>query len=216
MAGRVDIHPDKFAKLVENKGSELIHHHAILCPCLNPDTGQPDPNCSFCEMGWQYYGAAPIKGVCSGITAEKQFAENGALTLGTMQLTTHADVELGYHDRIENVNSVVNFSELILRSADANAHTRYGIVGVNRLVDSTNRVFVAGVDFSFSGKTITWLTTPPAVGAYFAIAYQVHPLWLVLSHLHIVRDTRVKFRHRVDTHYRLPIQVLCKLEWLCE
>ena len=95
MAGRVDFRVGTFDSLIDKHGYYLDHYHAIQCPCLNPETGHPDPTCTYCENGWQYWGKSEIKGIISSLQTEKQFAETNGMLIGTMQLTVPADVEMG-------------------------------------------------------------------------------------------------------------------------
>ena len=215
---RVDFKPSNFQTLIEEKGYDLTLYHAIPCPCVSTDTGQPDPNCSMCERGWQYFGSELIKGICSGFSAEKQFADPGHFLIGSMQLTTHANIKLGYHDRIVNQNSLITFTELILKEANYTSKFRYDPVEIIRLIGNDGTVYLKDRDFTIADRAVTWLyeDTQPDDDSYFSVAYQMHPIWLCTSFPHLVRSTHVKFRHSTDTHYAMPIQVLCKLEWLVE
>lgn len=215
--GRVDFRPELFDRLIDEKGYNLTHQKAILCTCLDPTTRQPDPTCSLCRNGWQYYGDEEIKGVISGVTNEKQFVETGGAMLGTMQLTVKAETVLGYHDRIIHTDSIVNFSEALVKQAGATDPLRFDAVSGLRLI-GPDGVYGDG-DYSLSGNTLTWLCDAadrPSEGESFSVAYTTHPAWLVMNFLHMVRDTTVKFRQRTPQNHRLPLQVLCKLEWLVE
>lgn len=216
--GRIDFRADLFERIINEKGYSLTHQKAMLCPCVDAGTRQPNPVCPLCQNGWQYYGDATIKGVISGVTNEKQFVETGGALLGTMTLTVGAGVVLGYHDRITHVDSVVNFSELVVKTNGATDTLRYEALTGLRVVGPGGRVYSSS-EYSISGRTLTWLVAVnerPAVGASFSIAYETHPAWLVLNFLHLVRDTTVKFRKPKAVHTQLPTQVLCRLEWLTE
>jgi hypothetical protein len=214
---RADFRPELFDDLIEKKGYQLVHYKGMLCPCLNPATGQPDPNCNFCERGWQYYGKEDIAGVITGVTHEKQYAEAGGFMLGAMQLTVKADVRLGYHDRIIHTDSIIPFSELITRSDTDKDRLKYLPAEFERIVDAAGKEYQQGVNFTVDDRVITWMgDSIPAPGAPISLAYMTHPVWLVLNYLHLIRDTRIKFRKPFDEPKRLPIQVLCKLEWLME
>lgn len=220
--GRADFHPEYFESLVEQKGYRLTHYRAMPCFCLSPDTGQPDPNCSYCTNGWQYWGEEEIKGVVTGFTTEKQFAEGGQFLLGSMRLTINHDVVVGYHDRIVHQDSVMPFAESLVCSGTTD-RLRFVPTGIERIIGANNAAYAATTDYTLSGRTITWVSSGmpavkhgPAVGARFSVSYLTHPTWLVLSHLHLIRDTMVKAGVAADTYERLPVQVLCKLEFLVD
>lgn len=213
---RADIRPENVARLIDQKGYKLTHQSAIPCPCLDVATGQPDPTCARCEgKGWQYYGEKTIRAICVGLGMEKQYVDPGGFFLGTMTLTTHAANDLGYHDRIINQESVIRFSEVMDRAVGNVDKTRFEIQSVSRVIDPAGNLYQPTTHFTVSGRQITWLGATRPAGRY-SIAYMVHPCWLVLNHLHVIRDTWVKFQRPADTHTRLPIQVLAKLEWLVD
>ncbi len=216
MAGRVDFRVGSFDEMIEKHGYFFTHYHAIQCPCLDSQTGHPDPNCLYCDRGWQYYGAEEIQGIMTSITTEKQFMDTGGMLIGTMNLTVKAEVELGYHDRIVNNKSVIAYSELLTRGSGTQDTARFAMLDILRVVGPGGVVYAPVTDYVISNGKIQWVTggTSPVAGAYFSVAYRMHPSWGVLSHIHIVRDTHIKFRKPAPEHYRLPIQAVCKLEYL--
>ena len=218
MAGRVDFKVSSFDDLIEKHGYYLTHYHALRCPCLTPETGQPDPNCIYCDNGWQYYGSEQIQGIITGVTTEKQFLDTGGMLIGTMNLTVKAAVELGYHDRIVNEKSVVAYSELLTRGLTATDSARFPVLDIVRIIGAGGVVYAPLTDYSVStSKKIEWVTgRGPTVGAYYSVSYRMHPSWLVLSAMNLIRDTHIKFRNPVPEHHRLPVRALCKLEYLMD
>ena len=214
MKGRVDFRRGVFDDQIEKHGYDLEHYHAIQCPCLKVETGQPDPLCPYCTHGWQYYGAEDVQGIMTGITTETQFTDTGALLLGTVRLTVKANVEIGYHDRIIHRNSLINFSELVFRSGEEHDKTRFDIQKINRVIGQDGTVYLKDESYILENGKIKWIGQQPEGEAQYAIAYQMHPTWLVLSHMNIIRDTHIKFKNPLPEHNRLPVQVMCKLEYL--
>jgi len=212
---RIDFTPNVFDQQIEKHGYFLTHYRAIQCPCLDPGTGHPDPTCPYCTQGWQYFGGVEIRGLVTSLGAEHQFAETHGMLIGTMQLTALAESELGYHDRIVHQESVINYSELVTRSALATDKLRFDAVEIIRVVGVGGVVYPAA-NYQILNGRLEWVGMGPSEGAQYAVAYKMHPSWLILSHLHIVRDTRIKFRQPVALHHRLPLQVICKLEYLWE
>lgn len=218
MAGRVDFKVGSFDALIDKHGYYLEHYHALQCPCYDLQTGHPDPTCQYCESGWQYYGRQEIQGIITGLQSEKQFIEPGGLLLGTMQLTVKAEVDLGYHDRIVNRKSLIAFSELLIRGTGETDRARFEMVDILRVVGPGGVVYTPILDYEVSAGSIQWTGTgqAPSAGSRYSVAYRMHPTWLVLSHVHVVRDTHIKFRQVEPVHHRLPIQAICKLEYLWE
>ena len=92
---------------------------------------------------------------------------------------------------------------------------RFDAIEILRVIGAAGVVYPSTA-YQIAGGQIEWLGTAPNEGDQYAIAYKMHPSWLVLTHLHIVRDTRIKFRQPTAVHHRLPLQVVCKLEYLWE
>lgn len=216
---RIDFRPGSFDGLIEKHGYCLDLYHSIPCPCVDPVTNTPDPNCDYCTKGWQYYGQEEIRGVVQNISVEKQFAETAGYLLGSMMLTVAGETNLAYHDRIVNRKSIVQYSELITKSETLVDIPRFPIVEVLRVIGSGGVVFDSETDYSINSVgNIEWIAggNVPTVGNYFSVAYQMHPSWLCLQTPHALRDTHIKFRQPAPVHHRLPIQALCRLEALCE
>ena len=217
---RIDFTTGTFDSLIENHGLDLKLYHGIRCPCLDPETGQADPNCSYCTNGWQYYGKEEIIGVVQAINAEKQFAETGGFLLGSMMLTVKAETNLAYHDRLVHMDSVITHSEVITRDEDGLVDSaRFPIIDTLRVIGKNGVIYQSGTDFSIdSGGNVEWLETgeKPTAGDYYSIAYQMNPTWLCMQAPHSVRDTKIKFRNSSAVHTRLPLQVMCRMEIFVE
>lgn len=217
-AKRVDFRVGSFDDMIDKHGYHLEHFKAIQCPCLNPETNHPDPMCPYCDRGWQYYDQKEIQGIITSLQGEKQFLDTGGMLIGTMQLTVKAEVELGYHDRVINRQSIINFSELMNRGTGEKDKGRFNMIEILRVVGSNGVVYRPLVDYVNINGLIEWVGTgiAPAEGERYSIAYKTHPSWLVLTHIHLIRDVNIKFRQPAPVHHRLPIQAVCKIEYLME
>lgn len=217
---RVDFTAGTFDSLITKHGLDLELHHAIRCPCLDPGTGQVDPNCPYCISGWQYYGTEEIIGVIQNISAEKQFAETGGFLLGSVMLTVPAATNLAYHDRIINRQSLVTHSEIVTRDDDGLVDkARFPVVNTIRVLGKAGVVYISGTDFTIDDDgNIEWVETGenPDSGDYYSIAYQMNPVWLCMQAPHLFRDTKIKFQNPKAVHTRLPIQSLCRNEIFIE
>ncbi|MBI9086798.1 MAG: hypothetical protein JEZ11_24590 [Desulfobacterales bacterium] len=152
----------------------------------------------------------------SGFTSEKQFSEGGGFLLGSSTLTVKAEVEMAYHDRIVNRRSVINFSELVTKGDTTTDKTRFEIITPSLVLGKEGREYTLNTNYEIVDGKIHWVGTAPTEGDFYSIAYQTYPSWLVFSHLHLVRDTNIKFQQPAPVLNRLPIQVMCKLEYLWE
>lgn len=217
---RVDLQPEQFEAFVNEKGYRLSHSRAMLCACQDPQSRQYDPTCPLCDKGYQYWGVEEIRGYMSGVTAERQFSESGGFFLGTAQLTVPGNIRIGYRDRIVHLDSTISYNELMQRGAPTETDKiRFPALEVERVVqvvNKTNVFYKKGIDFTVSNRVITWASGKgPAEGGFYSISYVCHPSWLVVSYLHLMRDTMLQ-SSSIDTYSQLPVQVLCKLEFLVE
>lgn len=213
---RVDFRKGSFDNLIKVHGYYLDLYHAIKCPCVDQTSGAPDPNCRYCSNGWQYYGKEEIRGVMMNLDVEKQFSESGGFLLGSAMLTVQATTDLAYHDRIVNRKSVMSFNELIVRGSAATDKTRFPIVESLRIVGKNGVVYLPDTDFTINEGQIQWLGNAPTPGDYYSVLYKMRPSYLCLQSPHVVRDTHIKFHEPAPVHHRLPIQALCRLEFLVE
>jgi len=218
MGKRIDFSEKSFDDLIERHGYEMELQHAIRCPCLDSSTGQPDPNCLYCTNGYQYYGAETIQAMCMNISVEKQFSETGGFLLGSMMVTVLAETNLGYHDRLVNRNSVMQFSQLIERDEDTTVDkARFAIVEVFRVVGKNGVIYQPDTNYTLTDDgEINWVADGPTAGDYYSIAYKMHPSWLCLQAPHSMRDTQIKFQQPSAVHHRLPLQCLARMEYLVE
>ena len=250
---RVDFKPNVFVLAVETKGYRIAWSRGALCPCapVNDQTQQPDPNCTICRgSGFFYFApalatvdelkvgtltsiqkrivndeAAVIRSIMTGIgTQWQQYDPIGSRMEGTMNATVRHENQLGYHDRITNLDSIIVYQE-ILDALDPNAtlilKPRYPIVTVN-LLRSETTVFTSPTDFTIDANgDIAWVSVgqAPAKGTRLVLHYLCHPTWLVVEWPHSVRLTPVKQKKPkpltpLGDPIPLPIQAIIKYEFL--
>jgi len=214
---RFDLNPKNFEDLIKRRGVRLKHYRAMPCFCRNPQTGQADPTCTYCDgKSVYYFGEHEIRGVCTGIGGNKEYAPFGALMFGTMILTTHAEHKINYYDRIEMLDSKIAFGEFLMRGQNPSGDKlRFHAISVDKCLGADAVEYFENVDFTTDGRFVVWKPNKgPAVDEPFSICYMMRPAWLVISHAHLIRDAMVLNGLPRETHFQLPVQATCKLEWL--
>ena len=212
-----EIDPNNLASLIKNHGYVLTHYRAIRCPCIDPTTGSPNPNHTVCEHGWQYFGEETIQGIITSISSERQYMDTGGFWLGTMNLTVLSNVRLAFHDKIVHQQSAMVYTELLDVSYANGTSLRYPPIEIDYVADINGISYTEGVAYTISGNKISWIgTAAPVDGSQVSIAYLCHPVWLIISNPHVIRDTQTKFRSPNQVNLPLPVQAQCKLEWLVE
>ncbi len=249
---RVDFRPDVFILAVETKGYRVAWSRGALCPCapVNDQTKQTDPNCTTCRgSGFFYFApalatvdelkvgklttiqkrivddnAAVIRAIMTGIGTDwQQYDPIGSRMQGTMNATVRHENQLGYHDRITNLDSIIVYQETFdIIDPTADLKPRYPVVTVNLLRSETTN-FTSPTDFTVNDKgDIVWVTgQEPKKGDRVVLHYLCHPTWLVVEWPHSVRLTPVKFKNPkpaspLGDPQPLPIQAILKYEFLPE
>jgi hypothetical protein len=90
------------------------------------------------------------------------------------------------------------------------------MVTVNQL-RSISTIYQENSDFKINANgQIEWLQNQPLADTRLSIHGTIHPVWIVMDHLNTYRDTQLEGSGgiRNQTAHKLPVQALCKLEFL--
>lgn len=165
----------------------------------------------------------------SSATRDPQIFERfGDWAFGMAKATFDGANKPGYRDRVEVIDAVMPWSQLAVADGSAKISVtrnrgkqrglQYGAVDVYML-RSLATVYRRDQDYRV-GETgeIEWLVTPPPEGTVLSVHYLVHPIFRVMDHAFVFRDTNAQKYNKAETkaeeHTCLPTQVLLKLEYL--
>lgn len=230
---RADFRLEEFRKLIQQKGVYLVWRKALLCTCRNPETDQPRPDCTVCDStGLFYVEPILVQGVMSGLEKRKDIYRNlGEWLEGSAMLTLAPEHRPGFKDSFEMRHAVMVFNEWIIKGnrrgvrsdlpADHDA-ARYRIVrALHVMCPNENGAPVGleeGIHFEITSTgLIKWLSPGKKIvkdGTTLTVNYEFHPVWVVMTHPHGVRDTVVKFKQPDFTVQSLPVQAAVKLDYL--
>lgn len=218
------------------------------CVPVNDQTDSPDPNCALCRgTGWLYFGttdpfpaavgilddvqqaivgsaagehAAVIRAIQTGLTERPDVLDRqGRWIAGETVLTVRAENQLGYYDRLVNLDAQMVFAEILTAGDGTTLAGRYPMTGINLLRTET-AVLLPEVDYTLQNGRILWVGGhAPTSGARLVCHYLCHPTWLVVDHPHVVRASLLKRKVAAPTtpqgDFRsLPLQAHVKLEFL--
>lgn len=176
--------------------------------------------------------AVQIHVLMTQLTQDVQIFEKfGEWVFGLARASTMAQNRLGYRDRLVAVDSEMVWAQLI--EADGtnaiaitgdrkggkaiSAGLRYGFLSIH-LLRSKATVFREDTNFALSKTgSILWITPPPAKGTLLTIHGTVHPQWIVMDHVHTLRDTFVEGTDgsvEAQKFRNLPVQAVVKLDFL--
>lgn len=228
---RVDFQADKFINAIRTKGYPVIWRKAILCPCRTEETDQPRPDCEQCDgSGFFYIEPVQIHALMTNLEKKKDIYRNlGEWLTGSSMATTEPQNRMGYRDSLEMVHSVMTFNEWIEKGNRRGVRSklpagkdvaRYRIVNPLHLYwmeDNQLRLLEQGAQYRIDDNGwIEWVGTGRSIpdGTIISVNYEFHPVWIVMTHPHAVRDTLVRIKNPEQTVTPLPVQAAVKLDYL--
>lgn len=229
---RADFRVVEFRRIIQQKGYPLIWRKALLCPCVNKETEQARADCQTCDSsGFFYIEPLEIQGIMTGLEKKKDIYRNlGEWLEGSSMVTVEPEYRLGYRDSVEMVHSLMVFNEWITKGNRRGARhklpenhdaCRYKVVNVlHMLYERAENDYVLlerGVHFDVTKNGwIRWKGSALSIpdGTTFSVNYEFHPVWIVVTHPHSVRDTIIKFKQVNFTATALPLQAAVKLDYL--
>jgi hypothetical protein len=178
-------------------------------------------------------GAAVIRGLVTRSTQEQNpYDMLGNWVRGAMFVTVRPENRLGYLDRLINLDAEMVYNEVVEVAADPDDPTavhpilpvplRYLAASVNT-VQTTDTRYEQGAHFEVERGRIRWVSPALEPGMRLGVHYHTHPVWLVVEHPHVVRETQRLRKAGCDvkgqshgTPLALPVQAMVQLEFLHE
>ncbi len=234
---RVDFKKDDFTRAILEHGKRVTWRKALICSCLNDTTGQAALDCTDCDgSGYVYVDPHEIQALMFDQDKRSKIYERfGMWVEGATTVTAEPQYRLGYRDSLELLDSVMSHSELIKKAnrrgirsklPDGVESARYRIVNATKLMyrpaGTTSMVSLeSGVHFSVTDDGwVKWTLTGDALvpdNTYLSLHYDFHPVYLVVSHPHAMRDDVVRTKTGgKDNVVSLPINAAAKLDYLVD
>jgi hypothetical protein len=220
------------------------------CKSAAEQSTQPDPNCEICGGdGFLYfrpkdyalpmdagkldpiqahllglYRAVIIRGIVTSVAKNVETYDTlGHWAWGSALCTVRHENRLNYYDRLVFIDSVTAHSEVVdVETPEAPFGAHYPLIDVNLLIDATGQRYIQGEDFQLTeeGKVEFFPAKVGPAGRY-GIHYHYHPVFLVMEHAHLVRESVLKFKTDpaslttpLGDHQPFPIQAMIKLDYL--
>lgn len=168
--------------------------------------------------------------VIRGLTQKLQFqgepySHVGVWETGEAMVTVRPENKIGYYDRFINIDSVYPYTTTVRAPAPETNEAlplKYRAVGVNR-IESISTLYEEETDFTVrnDGRIAFLAGRAPAVGTRLSVHYLIHPVYLVTSHPHMIRNSSELFkipnpRSSLGSPQDLPIQARMNLEFLID
>lgn len=171
--------------------------------------------------------AVLIQAIMTSATLDTQIFERfGEWFFGALKVTVQSGNKLGYLDRLVMADSLMSWSQLVEFDGSATIGVtggydrkglRYPAVRVNML-RSLTKIYKQDREYLINDQGgLTWKITPPAA-QNLSIQYFVHPVFEIMDHVYVHRDTLVRLKQRVtdkegQVRY-LPVHAIAKLDYL--
>jgi hypothetical protein len=215
---RTDFKIDEFMRIIVQKGMIVTWESASDCPCIKINSaGQPDFNCSLCKgKGRYWYNPTFIQGIMTNINTQLRYENPGEIIAGTNYFTTLPNYQLGFWDRITNEHSTIRFSQII-EKGDPGGKDPLRFLPLEVLsLRTVSTVYTVNIDFEVDPEGyINWIPTglEPNRGERYSVDYVMHPRWIVIDLINVLRDTYVKAKKPGITFQPLPVRALIRLEF---
>lgn len=226
---------EDFLRAILQHGKFVTWRKAMLCPCITDATGQADLNCAFCD-GSGYTYVDPIDIQANMMMFEKNtrlYEKFGLWAAGEVSVTVEPEYRIGWRDSLEMRHSLMNFNELIRKDNRRGRRSvlpphedvaRYRIVAVSKALyrDPQGNVVPLEKEYHFTltdDGHLKWLAAgdkllPP--GSYVSLHYDFHPVWIVISHPHVLRDDLRGTKVPKEQVIPLPVSCAAQLDFLTD
>lgn len=229
---RADFRVEEFYKLIKQKGYFVTWRKAMICPCRSPETDQPQVNCEACDgNGMVYRDPIEIQAMLTGIDAKQSFFKiPGHWLEGKVNITVEPQYRLGFFDSLAMKDGIMVFNEWLTKGnrrgvraslPENTDRARYPIVRVVKGLVKTDAGIVDiehRVHFTLDKEgRIVW--TPAgnqfvADGSVISLHYEFHPVFLLVSHANVLRNTVSQRKSTTQVVQDLPIQAIGQLEYM--
>lgn len=166
---------------------EATVYKAAYCPCGNTPSAPNNINCAACGGYGLLYPEAPeqIPVLVSEINQESELIQYGFANYGDMVVSPQpGSVHFDNFDLLILPWSigVPTFSEVLARGAGNTDIATYRLLHVGgawtvNVTSGAVTAYVPGRDFTYSGKTLTWVNGPSA-GTLYSIRYDAQFEWV--------------------------------------
>lgn len=166
-----------FNRHLNNIGQRVLWRASYACPCVNRNSGAPDPKCPLCTgVGRVWDGAVEtVVGVASQKTQER-WAKLGMYEVGDMVLSIPENSPMwdrgGQFDRVTSLNGLDGFSEVLTRGAPSEK-LRFQVNTITRVFwrnPQDPRLMVeGGIPTVDEQGRLTWSANEPPPGVTYSI-----------------------------------------------
>jgi len=230
---RSDFRDEEFERTIQQHGKRVVWRKSMICPCLNPVTGQKKLDCSNCDgSGFIYVDPLEIRALMLRFEKNTRIYEKfGMWVAGECQVTVEHHYRLGFRDSLECVDDMMNFNEII-KKGDRHGRrselptgidtARYRIQNLTKalIIDASNNIVALDIGYHLEVNEhgqIKWKAPGKKLVSddqFVSLHYDFHPVYMVISHPHAIRSDVRGTKVPKETVTPLPLQVGAQLDFL--
>lgn len=230
---RADFRNEEFTRTILQHGKRVVWRKAMLCPCVNETTGQVQVDCNHCDnSGFIYVDPIDVQVLMLRFEKSTRMYEKFGLWLsGEVQVTVEQNYRLGYRDSLEMVDELMNFNEIIKKGERRGRRSilssgidtaRYRIINLTKalIIDKNDKVTPLEIGYHLEVNVhgqIQWRAPGKKLvvdGQIISLHYDFHPVYIVVSHPHVLRSDRRGTKVPTEMVVPLPLQVGAQLDFL--
>lgn len=215
---RVDLKPEDFDRLIDQKGVHLKVYRTLYCPNVKSvDAGEHEINCTMCN-GSGFIDLDPIctKGVIVNQDLEKTATSNTGYHDGNSVMCSFPiGIELQYFTRVELEDYTdIYFQRVLRKEGTVIDILKYRACRVNSVVDKNNVRYYQDQDFTIEmNGNIKWGARKPADGLVYSIHYECKVQFRAVKAIHVNRFTQYRSQGLVE-QIKMPEQWMLTKEFL--
>lgn len=110
---RVDFNKNNFDVLIWQKGYDVVHENAIVCPCKSKNSGNQSSCINCGGSGWLFVNAKQTKMVLSAMNMNTKYREWSQENIGSVSISALAEDECSFMDRVTVLDGNAIFGEVL-------------------------------------------------------------------------------------------------------
>ncbi len=168
----------RFNRMLSRVGQHLDWRRSETCPCIDPNSGSPEPGCPYCNgHGRRWF--APVASVVGVVSREivRKYAPMEILDAGDIMLVIPSDqpvYAIGELDRVVMADRTEPFSLTRLRgTSDFIGFAPSQITAVTWIWDG--ELMSGAIPSVASDGSLSWASGAPPDGVVYALSGRRHP-----------------------------------------
>jgi len=171
--------------MLANLGQHCIWEQASRCPCRSTRTGGASVSCPVCAgAGFLWSNPTSCDIGVEGFRVDRQYAMWSEVEKGDQVATIPSDsaaYAAGEYDSFTMTDTALRLDQVLTRGTSDVLRSR-SVLSLDRvscILAGAYTLLLPGIDYTFAGHTITWISSTLPVGAQYSVTYIARPEFYV-------------------------------------